>query len=411
VIDTREELVNALTEAAELEHGLLLQYLFAAYSMKKRADEGLGPEEQELVRGWEGLVLAVARDEMAHLGNVCNLLSAIGGAPRLGRPNFPQPRGSWYPFDFRLVRFGDDALYRFCCFELPEDEPPPPPPARIAGRERALLALAAEEIDVVPDPSSFELVGELYGKIRDGFRALPHDELFIGPSFAQDTDDWSNRFRLHLVRDAESAVAAIDAIVLEGEGAPGTARTDSHYERFMRVRAALAERPGFDAARPVVSDPRTQEHRDAQAGGTMITEPAARRVAEIFNATYITTLLLLMQYYGYGGESPEQREAIRSSIRHLMSAALRPLAEVLTELPATDAPDAGTAGPPFELYADVRLAQHLDNRWTIVLERLSHVADAAEERAGDLPRVGHVGESLRWIRHNLAAAAAAESRA
>jgi hypothetical protein len=29
MIDTRGELVNALSEAAELEHGLLMQYLFA----------------------------------------------------------------------------------------------------------------------------------------------------------------------------------------------------------------------------------------------------------------------------------------------------------------------------------------------------------------------------------------------
>jgi hypothetical protein len=33
-IVTREELINVLTEAAELEHGLLCQYLFAAPSRK-----------------------------------------------------------------------------------------------------------------------------------------------------------------------------------------------------------------------------------------------------------------------------------------------------------------------------------------------------------------------------------------
>ena len=35
MIDTREELVNALSDAAELEHGLLAQYFFAAFSLKK----------------------------------------------------------------------------------------------------------------------------------------------------------------------------------------------------------------------------------------------------------------------------------------------------------------------------------------------------------------------------------------
>ena len=78
-IDTREELINALTEAAELEHGLLCQYLFAAFSMKKHPTEGATWPQLELVRSWEAHILRVAREEMAHLGTVTNLLTAIGG--------------------------------------------------------------------------------------------------------------------------------------------------------------------------------------------------------------------------------------------------------------------------------------------------------------------------------------------
>src|SRR3712207_7075976 len=48
----------------------------------------------ELIRGWERHVLRVAREEMAHLGTVSNLLTAIGGAPQFRRPNFPQDRKS-----------------------------------------------------------------------------------------------------------------------------------------------------------------------------------------------------------------------------------------------------------------------------------------------------------------------------
>src|SRR5690242_1150379 len=103
MIDSREDLIDALSEAAELEHGVMLQYLFAAYSMKKRIEEfassALKAEQQELVRSWEGHITQVALEEMGHLGTVCNLLSAIGGAPRFSRPNFPQPSG-YYPFDF-----------------------------------------------------------------------------------------------------------------------------------------------------------------------------------------------------------------------------------------------------------------------------------------------------------------------
>jgi hypothetical protein len=57
MIDSREGLIDALTEASELEHGLMLQYLFAALSLKKRLDEGISPSQQELIRSWEGAVL------------------------------------------------------------------------------------------------------------------------------------------------------------------------------------------------------------------------------------------------------------------------------------------------------------------------------------------------------------------
>jgi hypothetical protein len=392
VIDTREELIDALTEAAELEHGLLLQYLFAAYSLKKRTDEGLRPHEQELARTWQAVVSDVARQEMAHLGSVCNLLSAIGGAPQFRRPNFPQPHKAYYPFDFHLQRFTDEALYRFICFELPEGEPPPDPP------RHARLALVAE---VVPDPLDFEYIGQLYGQIRHGFATLPESELFIGPRFAQDTDDWSNRFQLHLVTDRASAELAIDAIVLEGEGAKNR-REGSHYDRFLRARCELAAEAGFDPSRPVVLDPRTRPHRDAQAGGTLITHPRTVAVAEVTNSVYLTMLILLLQYYGFGGESPAQRAAIRATLRHLMSGILRPLAEMLTELPATDDAAQGTAGPPFELYADVSLAPQMANRWTVLLERLDVIAARLGELAEDGPsRLALLASNAAWITVNI----------
>jgi hypothetical protein len=40
MIDTREGLIEALHIAAEVEHGLMLQYLFAALTLKKHESEG-----------------------------------------------------------------------------------------------------------------------------------------------------------------------------------------------------------------------------------------------------------------------------------------------------------------------------------------------------------------------------------
>ena len=128
MIDTREELIVALHEASEIEHGLMIQYIFAALTCKKTGAEGLSPDQEALVRNWEGAILRVAVDEMGHLGTVANMLSAIGAPPHFRRPNFPQATG-YYPFQFDLIPLGEQALYRFQVFELPRGAEPPEPPA------------------------------------------------------------------------------------------------------------------------------------------------------------------------------------------------------------------------------------------------------------------------------------------
>jgi hypothetical protein len=78
VIEHREALIYMLCEAAELEHGIMCQYLFAAFSLKQSADEGLTEEELTAVRRWRQQVSHVATQEMLHLALVHNLLSAVG---------------------------------------------------------------------------------------------------------------------------------------------------------------------------------------------------------------------------------------------------------------------------------------------------------------------------------------------
>jgi hypothetical protein len=380
--------------------------------MKRRVDEGITPVQQALMVDWEGAILRVAHEEMYHLASVCNLLSAIGGAPQFGRPNFPQStktslveEDSYYPFDFQLERFNDSTLYRFVVFELPEGEPPPEPPEPLGAPEAEGMALRAG-----PDPLVYSHVGELYGQISEGFERIPEDELFIGPKPYQDVEDWGLRMKIHVVKDLPSAQKAIEEIVLEGEGSPG-AREGSHYDRFVKIRQAVREErhkdPGFDPARPVVLNPQTRRHRDAGEGATLITHEVTREVAELFNDIYSSMLLMLIQYYGYGGESAPQRAMLRDSCRRLMSAVVRPLAEVLTEMPATDDPG-GNAGPGFEIYSGMRLALDKANRWTILRERLRQEAQdaAALSRHADafpvLARLQRVREAMRGTLLNLA---------
>src|SRR4051812_16666447 len=86
---TRERALHALYEAAELEHNLMCTYLYAAFSLKDGEAEGLAAHEAEAVSRWRKVLIRVAVEEMQHLAAVWNITSALGGAPRIGRTNFP----------------------------------------------------------------------------------------------------------------------------------------------------------------------------------------------------------------------------------------------------------------------------------------------------------------------------------
>lgn len=403
-IDTREELINALQEAIQIEHGLMIQYLFAALSCKRRVDEGLSETELELVREWERRILRVARDEMAHLATACNLITAIGGSPDFNRPNFPQREHHWFPFGFHLERLDAESLGRFVRAESPKPAP------------------AAPTAAIAPEPIEFDFVGELYGLISDGFHALcdnpvtgrpdPAREaaLFIGRPETQDSSDWSGNLPVMPIGDSLSAEAAIKFIVEQGEGT-ADGRTGSHFDIYSTIlkefQAAVAANPGFAASRNVLKNPLTRTHRDADVGFNLI-DPAtvAHALAELFNHTYASMLLLLMQFFDPAGETTEQREAVRDTARRTMSGIVRPLAEMLTELPATDDPAGPTAGPPFELYGVLKIPAYPKARFAIISER--YTAGGAEARKllqnePRLARLGHLARNFDLAAATLAA--------
>ena len=169
VIEHREALIYMLCQAAELEHGIMCQYLYAAFSLKQSQDEGLTAAEEEAVKRWRKQISHVATQEMLHLSLVQNLLSAIGGAPHLSRPNFPHP-ASHYPagVHLALIPFGDQALRHFMFLERPEGMDLEDADG-MAAFGRALPAMQAGEI--VPRGQDFETVGHLYRSIEAGHRA------------------------------------------------------------------------------------------------------------------------------------------------------------------------------------------------------------------------------------------------
>jgi hypothetical protein len=61
VIEHREALIYMLCEAAELEHGIMCQHLFAAFSLKQSAAEGLTADLATVTR-WRGRIAPPERE-------------------------------------------------------------------------------------------------------------------------------------------------------------------------------------------------------------------------------------------------------------------------------------------------------------------------------------------------------------
>ena len=57
---SREQVWGLLAEAAEIEHHLMCCYLYAAFSLKERADEDLQPDELAAVQRWRGTILTLS---------------------------------------------------------------------------------------------------------------------------------------------------------------------------------------------------------------------------------------------------------------------------------------------------------------------------------------------------------------
>jgi Ferritin-like len=74
-VESREELVYLLGEACEIEHGLMCEYLYAQFSLKRSTDEGLTSDQLARVRVWELTLVDIVKQEMLHLALATNILT------------------------------------------------------------------------------------------------------------------------------------------------------------------------------------------------------------------------------------------------------------------------------------------------------------------------------------------------
>ena len=382
VIEHREALIYMLCQAAELEHGIMCQYLYAAFSLKQSQDEGLTADEQKAVQRWRKQISHVATQEMLHLSLVQNLLSAIGGAPHMSRPNFPHP-ASHYPagVHLALMPFGDQALRHFMFLERPEGMDLKDADG-MAAFGRALPAMEAGEI--VPRGQDFATVGHLYRSIEAGIAHLADKYgerwLFVGPPRAQATQQHFGWPELIPVTDAASAQRAIDEILEQGEGPRGRWQ-DAHFGQFVAILDEYIQlrmaNPAFDPVRPVVVVNVRPAERETDV--PLVTDPLARQVMDLFNVSYEILLQILQRFFAHTEETDAQLKALADASVNLMFEVVKPLGDLVTTLPAGPEYPGRTAGPSFELfYESDYVLPHLEAAWILLTERIRVAAAFCE---------------------------------
>src|ERR671914_982495 len=394
---------------------VMLAYLFAAFSLKTDASEGLTDEQLEAVRRWERVISEVAAQEMLHLALASNLLTAIGGAPHFSRPNFPQP-AKYYPpgFELALMPFSEQALGSFVFYERPEGMEHDAPELELASEVIAPLIPGGV---VVPHEQQFATVGHLYRGIEQGFRYLVEkygeQRVFVGPPEAQAT--WSYFWWPELVpvTDLASAQVAIESIVEQGEGARSD-RDDAHFGMFLRVLVEYMEfkerDPDFDPARPVVAAWARPPSDARLTDPVLITDPTTAAVADLFNAAYEVMLQMLVRFFAHTEETEEELQTLSDTAVGAMSLLIKPLGQLLTTLSVGAEFPGKTAGPNFEFYRTGYLLPHRHAAWVLMHERLLELAhyctrlSAGPSAPAELTKIGESFRKLSPIFVNSAGA-------
>jgi hypothetical protein len=400
----RETLRALLWDACELEHQLMLQYLFAAFTLRKFPEPGTGVEAQlEAVRRWGSTVMLVARQEMEHLALANGILAAIGEDPFFPRDNIPSqtryfkgenrvearetegpaangPAGGPTPLDIPFVfdRFSVKTMARFVCAESPDwqyvhgtdtypawcfasDTPRKGLRARFAAPEGlgpAGLPEARSHVDRLPPRVAGGLLGavpvhpgtipELYGKIDALLER--HPEYFVGHRDRQVFIPVEYQISVIKITDYATAHAAIDQIIEEGEGIDAPPGYESHFARFFAVHQEVEAlvAAGFDPALPV--------HRNPVPGRGWLRY--TREVSEVFDYAYVTLLYVLTSLYrNYARRerTPFLTEALQNvAFGPFMTMIVRPIAEVLVHLRVRRG-KGETAGPAFRITPEEEL--------------------------------------------------------
>jgi len=382
---------------AEIEHALMDQYLYAAWSL---GGPQVPADKVAMVRGWQEVVLGIAKEEMGHLVTVQNILRMIGAPLNLSRDDYPWDV-LFYPFPFKLEPLTLDSLAKYVYAESP---------ANWSGK-------LADEVRtrVHHETTRPHRVGELF----DLMLGLIKDESFIPDSaFRASTyqdqanwDEWGRGYQngargnfghsnmpntpnvlVMPVRSRTDAIAALTAISEQGE-APRSddPNESSHFTRFLNIYKEMsacahenwspsrnmAVNPWVD---PLDSSLAADTHTDKSS--TLITHPEARLWALLHNLRYRMLLTYLAHSFTLaGGLVSSGNHAPRGSIINAAFGEmynLRAITAILQTLPVAPGSDV-FAGPPLQMPYTLELPIDEPDKWQLHDDLIEASSRLAEE--------------------------------
>jgi hypothetical protein len=391
-----------LQTAAEVEHALMVQYLYAAYSLKTVKD--VTDQAQKAVlketsaTSWPQSLLGIAREEMGHLMTVQNLLLLLGLAPNFEREDFP-PHKDLYPFALHLEPLTRRSLAKYVVAEAPVDAEGIDDAIELAtesaggtinhvGILYGLLGLVfTAEDDVEAGGSGSDEWDEIVRRLADAaYQQAPPSAWHLADADLNadararqaDPADWQvGHLRVHSVADRAAAVRAIRDIGEQGEG-PTSEGEASHFDRFLGIFrggggvAPFPEPSAWTPTRAVPVDPNVGS----------IGEPRTKRWAELADIRYALLLGLLEHYLLASGDD---RRLLVAWVVAEMRSRIAFIARELTAMPLGGGAGAGAvAAIPFTLPAELHLPADEPARWGVHRARTeAAIAKVEEMQAAD----------------------------
>lgn len=369
---------------AEIEHGLMIQYLYAAYSL---GGPDIDVKYRDKIRSWQEVILGIAKEEMGHLISVENVLKLIGAPLNFKREDYPWDT-PFYPFPFTLERFTLKSLAKYVYAEAPKDW--------INGDDPIAIEIKNTVNSGGFNPHLVEALFEVILQIINDPNVI-EDEAFQSETYPYQSkfDEWGRGYRggergnttqanpagspdvlIRPVMTRDDAFNALTAIAEQGEatGPNADPAIPSHFERFLAIYKEMKEiiaeagahwQPSRNVAlNPYIFSGDQNDVTNKEADG--IKDPEAQLWAHLFNLRYRLLLNFLTHSFqleddvNTSGAKTPRATIINATFGEMYN--LRSIAFVLVKTPLEQGSDK-MAGPPFLIPYTLDLPNAEHNKW------------------------------------------------